>query len=188
MYQPLVASAGGSFHPSACQRLSTPGMASPSWPVASVSLIDLGLLNRQSYTTSAEGRRGPHSWARGAIVRGARGQRWPSSISRALRSSSSARARTSSSTSGSVTVRANSRIRRASLRSSAAVFTGRAAGDTPESDQVWVSRRPLASSSSAKSRHRFARYSNISRVSGFVAVSASRSHSFARAQHSWGGV
>ena len=60
-------------------------------------------------------------------------------------------------------------VRRASLRSSAAVFTGRAAGDTPESDQVWVSRRPLASSSSAKSRHRFARYSNISRVSGFVA-------------------
>jgi hypothetical protein len=74
------------------------------------------------------------------------------------------------------------------LRSSSAVFTEGTVGDQPESDQVWVSRRPLASSSSAKSRHRFARYSNISRVSGFVAVSASRSHSFARAQHSLGGV
>ena len=169
-------------------RPSTPGMSRRRMAVASVSLIDLGLLNRQNYTTSAEGRCGPIAGARVAIVRGARSQRWPSSISRALRSSSSARARTSSSTSGSVTVRANSRIRRASLRSSAAVLTGRAAGDPPESDQGWVSRRPLASSSSAKSRHRFARYSNISRVSGFVAVSASRSHSFARAQHSWGGV
>jgi hypothetical protein len=84
----------------------------------------------------------------------------------------------------SVTVRANSRIRAASSRSSAMVFTEDADGDQPEDGQLWVSRRPLASSSSAKSRHRFARYSNISRVSGFVAVSARCSHAFARARHS----